>query len=95
MINTAHGRGLKVFGATILPFKGSFYYNTYRDAVRNMVNEWIRNSGHFDAVIDFDKAIRDPTDTASMLVQAQSDRLHPNELGYKMLGDYVDLSLFK
>ena len=95
MISAAHGRGLKVFGATILPFKGSSYYNTYRDSVRNMVNEWIRNSGHFDAVIDFDKAIRDPNDMASMLMQAQSDYLHPNELGYKMLGDYVDLSLFK
>ena len=95
MISAAHGRGLKVFGATILPFKGSSYYNTYRDSARNMVNEWIRNSGHFDAVIDFDKAIRDPNDMASMLMQAQSDYLHPNELGYKMLGDYVDLSLFK
>jgi len=95
MINQAHAKGMKVYGATITPFKKAAYYTPFRDAARNSINEWIRTSGHFDAVIDFDKAIRDPNDMASLLMQAQSDYLHPNELGYKMLGDYVDLSLFK
>jgi lysophospholipase L1-like esterase len=96
MINEAHSNGIKVYGATITPFKKSFYYRTYRDAVRNMINDWIRKSGHFDAVIDFDKVLRDPEDTAALLTGVQSgDYLHPNELGYKMLGESVDLRLFQ
>lgn len=96
MINEAHSNGIKVYGATITPIKKSFYYRTYRDAARNMINDWIRNSGHFDAVIDFDKVLRDPEDTAALLTGAQSgDYLHPNELGYKMLGESVDLRLFQ
>ncbi|MBO9681979.1 MAG: SGNH/GDSL hydrolase family protein [Flavisolibacter sp.] len=95
MITKAHARGLKVYGATITPFKKASYYTPYRDAARNMINEWIRNSGHFDGVIDFDKAIRDPNDPATILAEAQSDYLHPNELGYQMMGKAVDLSLFQ
>jgi lysophospholipase L1-like esterase len=95
MITKAHARGLKVYGATMTPFKKASYYTSYRDAARNLINEWIRTSGHFDGVIDFDKAIRDPNDPATILAEAQSDYLHPNELGYQMMGKAVDLSLFK
>jgi lysophospholipase L1-like esterase len=98
MITEAHAQGLKVYGATITPFKKNSYYQTYRDAARNTINNWIRTSGHFDAVIDFDKVMRDPNDTATLLTEAQSganDYLHPNELGYKMMGEAVDISLFK
>jgi lysophospholipase L1-like esterase len=96
MISEAHAQGIKVYGATITPIKKSFYYTDYSEAARNTVNNWIRNSGHFDAVIDFDKAVRDPNDTAALLPEAQSgDFLHPNELGYQMLGKAVDFSLFK
>jgi lysophospholipase L1-like esterase len=95
MITKAHARGLKIYGATITPFKKASYYTPFRDAARNLINEWIRTSGHFDAVIDFDKAIRDPNDPATILASAQSDYLHPNELGYQMMGKAVDLSLFK
>jgi lysophospholipase L1-like esterase len=95
MITKAHARGLKVYGATITPSKKASYYTPYRDAARNMVNDWIRNSGRYDGVIDFDKAIRDPNDPATILAEAQSDYLHPNELGYQMMGKAVDLSLFK
>lgn len=95
MINEAHARGIKVFGTTITPFKKAQYYTPFRDAARNSINEWIRTSKHFDGIIDFDKIIRDPSDVSTMLSEAQSDYLHPNELGYKMMGEAVDLSLFK
>ena len=96
MITGAHAHGIKVYGGTITAIKKSFYYKDYRDAARNTVNDWIRNSGHFDAVIDFDKAIRNPDDPSTILPDAQSgDYLHPNELGYQRLGEAVDVSLFK
>ncbi|MEO8885732.1 MAG: SGNH/GDSL hydrolase family protein [Mucilaginibacter sp.] len=96
MITKAHAKGIKVYGATITPVKKSFYYLSYRDAARNTVNKWIRTSGHFDAVIDFDKAIRNPDDEAMILPANQSgDYLHPSELGYQIMGETVDLSLFK
>jgi lysophospholipase L1-like esterase len=95
MITKAHAKGIKVYGVTITPFKKASYYTPYRDAARNTVNDWIRTSGHFDGLIDFDKTIRDPNDPATILAEAQSDYLHPNELGYQMMGKAVDLSLFK
>ena len=96
MITDAHAQGIKVYGVTITPIKKSFYYTTYHEKARDMVNTWIRTSGHYDAVIDFDKAIRNPDDVLSILPTAQSgDYLHPNELGYQMMGNSVDLSLFK
>lgn len=95
MITKAHDRGLKIYGATITPFNKASYYRPYRDAARNLINDWIRTSGHFDGVIDFDKAIRDPNDPATILAEAQSDYLHPNELGYQMMGKAIDLSLFR
>jgi lysophospholipase L1-like esterase len=98
MIADAHSQGIKVYGATITPFKLNNYYRPYRDAARNVINDWIRAAGHFDAVIDFDKTMRDPNDTATLLTEVQSganDHLHPNELGYKIMGESIDLSLFK
>jgi len=98
MITDAHAKGIKVYGATITPFKKNNYYSVYSDAARNKVNEWIRTSGHFDAVIDFDKTVRDPNDTATLLTELQSganDYLHLNEVGYKTMGESIDLKLFK
>ena len=96
MIDEAHAQGLKVYGGTITPIVKSFYYTDYREVARNTVNEWIRTSGRFDAVIDFDKAIRNPEDISSILPEAQSgDYLHPNETGYVMMGEAIDLSLFE
>ncbi|MDT0687848.1 SGNH/GDSL hydrolase family protein [Autumnicola psychrophila] len=83
-------------GGTIGPIKESFYYKDFREAARDSVNKWIRNSGRFDAVIDFDKAIRNPQDTLVILSEAHSgDYLHPNELGYEIMGKAIDLSLFE
>ncbi len=96
MIDDAHAEGILVYGATLPPFGESFYYTDYHEAARNTVNEWIRSSGRFDAVIDFDKALRNPEDTLTILPAAHSgDFLHPNETGYKIMGEAIDLKLFE
>lgn len=96
MVEKAQAKGIKVYGATILPFGKSFYYKDYRETARSMVNHWIRTSGRFDAVIDFDIAMRDPNDNITLLPDMHTgDFLHPNEAGYKMMGEAVNLSLFK
>jgi lysophospholipase L1-like esterase len=96
MIDKAHAKGIKVYGATILPFAKSFYDADFRQAARDSVNAWIRNSGRFDAVIDFDKVMRTPDEPRTILSDVHSgDFLHPNELGYKKMGESIDLDLFK
>ncbi|HWR15343.1 MAG TPA: SGNH/GDSL hydrolase family protein [Terriglobales bacterium] len=96
MITRAHAKGIRVYGATILPFGGSFYFAPDIEADRQTINKWIRTSGKFDAVIDFDAALRDPKDPARLLPTADTgDHLHPNALGYKMMGDAIDLRLFR
>ncbi len=96
MIDEAHAQGIKVYGGTITPIMKSFYYTDYREVARNTVNEWIRTSGRFDAVVDFDKAIRNPEDNLTIFPEYQSgDYLHPNETGYIMMGKSIDLSLFE
>ncbi len=95
MILRAHARGIKVYGATITPFGGSFYDSPAAEAERTAVNTWIRTSGQFDAVIDFDATIRDPNNPTHILPIADSgDHLHPNDTGYRMLANAVDLKLF-
>lgn len=96
MIDRAHDKGIKVFGATLLPFSGSFYDAPHRETARSTVNEWIRNSGRFDAVIDLDAALRDPAAPLHLLPAADTgDHLHPNETGHRMMAEAVDLALFK
>ena len=96
MIDLAHAKNIKVYGATILPITKSFYYKDYREVARNTINDWIRNSGKFDAVIDFDKAMRDPNEPSTLLPDLHTgDFLHPNEAGYVKMGEAVDLSLFE
>jgi lysophospholipase L1-like esterase len=96
MIDLAHGKGIKIYGATILPFKNSFYYTDYREIARNTVNNWILNSGRFDAVIDFDKALQNPEDPLTLMPAVHTgDFLHPNEQGYKLMGEAIDLKLFE
>jgi len=95
-IDKAHAKGIKVYGATILPFAKSFYDADYRQVARDSVNAWIRNSGHFDSVIDLDQVMRNPEDIKAILPDAHSgDFLHPNEAGYKRMGEAIDLKLFK
>ena len=94
MIDSAHSRGLKIYGATITPFKGNGYYNQYSEECRNEVNGWIRGSGRFDAVIDFDFVVRNPMDTISLASSFQNDGLHPDLQGFKKMADCIDLRLF-
>jgi lysophospholipase L1-like esterase len=95
MIDSAHLNGLKIYGATITPFKGNGYYNQYSEACRNEVNEWIRNSGRFDAVFDFDQVVRNPADTISLMSSFQNDGLHPDLQGFKKMADCINLKLFE
>ena len=96
MITKAHAKGILVYGTTILPFAKSFYDTPQRQKARDAVNEWIRNSGKFDAVIDFDKIMRNPYDVITILPDMHDgDFLHPNEAGYRRMGENVDLELFK
>lgn len=96
MIDNAHASGIKVYGATLLPFAGSFYDAPYRQAARDTVNGWIRSSGRFDAVIDLDAALRDPDNPLHLLPAADTgDHLHPNETGHRMMAEAVDLTIFK
>ena len=97
IIDRAHDRGLKVFGATILPDGGSGYYHPgpASEADRQAINTWIRQPGHFDAVIDFDQVTRDPSNPTHMLPALDSgDHLHPSPAGYKAMGDAIPLTLF-
>jgi lysophospholipase L1-like esterase len=94
----AHAHGLKVIGGTMTPFVGSDYYapTAVDDADRVAVNAWIRAPGHFDAVVDFDKVVRDPADPSRMLPAFDcGDHLHPGPAGYKAMGEAIPLGLFR
>lgn len=96
MIRQAHERGIKIYGGTIMPIKGNNYYNETREKGRQMVNEWIRTSGEYDGVIDFDAATCDPqqTDRLNPDFLFENDWLHPNAKGYQKMGEAIDLNLF-
>jgi lysophospholipase L1-like esterase len=96
IVERAHARGIRAYGATILPFGGSFYDAPYREAARARVNTWIRSSGTFDAVVDLDAAMRDPARPTHLAPSGDGgDHLHPNEAGYRTMAAAVDLSLFR
>jgi len=96
MIERAHVRGLKIIGATLTPFEGAAYYTPEGEAKRQAVNTWIRSGKGYDGVIDFDAVIRDPANPTKFLPAFNSgDNLHPNDAGYKAMGEAVDLALFK
>lgn len=95
MTHAAHMRGIYVYGATLLPMKGSFYYSEAHEAERQIVNQWIRTTDLLDGYIDLDKALRNPSDTLSLLPEADDgDGLHPSETGHRMMAEAVDLALF-
>ena len=95
VVMRAHARGIRVFGATILPMEGSFYFTPEREAERQKINEWIRTSGRFDAVLDFDSVARDPEKPTFLSGEVDcGDHLHLNDTGYESLAGSIDLSLF-
>src|SRR5262249_53212445 len=95
----AHTAGIKILGGTLLTFeKETFnpgFYTPEGEAKRQAVNAWIRQSGAFDAVIDFEAALRDPSRPTQMLpLYDVGDHLHPSDRGYLHMGDSIDLSVF-
>jgi endo-1,4-beta-xylanase len=96
IVERAHTKGIVAYGATILPFGGSFYDAPYREAARETVNRWMRTSRAFDAVIDLDAALRDPAQPSRLVPVADGgDHLHPNETGYRMMAAAIDPALFR
>jgi len=96
IVAQVHARGLKIFGATILPFQGYAGWTQPGEAKRVAVNNWIKTSGNFDGVIDFASALSDPANPQRMNPKYDSgDHLHPGPAGHEAMGNAVDLSLFR
>jgi lysophospholipase L1-like esterase len=102
LIDRAHARGLKIFGCTLTPVQGFIQpgttipiYSTANEIKRQAVNSWIRSSKQYDAVIDFDRVLRDPSQPTRILPSLDSgDHGHPTDAGYKALADSINLRLF-
>lgn len=95
LVTRAHLHGLKIAGGTIMPTKGLFFYNEQGEAMRQRVNEWIRTSGRFDAVIDFDAATRDPADPLKINPAFDpGDHIHPNDAGNRAMAEAINLEIF-
>lgn len=99
LIARGHARGIRVIGATLTPDLGSpfpGYATEAKDAIRHEINEWIRTSGAFDAVIDFDLAVRDPENPQYLAEKYNSgDLIHPSDAGYRAMAEAIDLDLFR
>jgi lysophospholipase L1-like esterase len=97
LIARAHAKHVKIYGATLTPYGGSGwpYHSVAGEKTREALNEWIRHSGAFDGVVDFDKVVRDPAAPQKMLPAYDSgDHLHPSSAGYKAMAQAVDLKWF-
>ncbi len=97
VIAQAHEAGVKVFGATLTPYAGSgpAYYSAAKEAVRQRVNAWIRTSGAYDGVLDFDAVVRAPGDPIRLRPAYDGDHLHLNDAGYRAIADAIPLSAFR
>jgi lysophospholipase L1-like esterase len=103
MIERARIRSIKVIGATLTPFENALagrpnqgYFTTDKEVRRLAVNHWIRTSGAFDTIIDFDRVIADRNNSAAIAASYDSgDHLHPNDAGYRAMGEAVELKLFQ
>jgi lysophospholipase L1-like esterase len=99
LIERAHEKKLMILGGTLTPFEGTTfpgYYTPAGELKRQAVNAWIRTKAEFDAVIDFDQAVRDPSHPARLLPAYDcGDHLHPNDTGYKAMADSIDLKLLR
>jgi lysophospholipase L1-like esterase len=95
MIERAHTHGIKVIGCTLTPYGGAGYASEAGEVIREAENNFIRTSGAFDAVVDFDMATHDPANPKQFLAGYNlTDHLHPNDAGYKAMADSIDLSIF-
>ena len=95
IVARAHARGVKVIATTLNPYEGAEFYNIPGDHMRQAFNTYVRTSGIFDGVVDFDRVVRDPSHPARFLPAYDSgDHLHPNDAGYKAMANAIDLKLF-
>ena len=96
IVERAHLQGIKVAGATILPVQGVATYTEGGEAIRQAVNRWIRTSGAYDAVIDFDAAVRDPANPGRLRADFDpGDRVHPNDAGNQAMAAAIDVSVLR
>src|SRR5262249_35697953 len=96
IIETAHLYGVKVAGCTLTPYAGSSAYTAQGESIRQAANQWIRTSGAFDAVFDFDAATRDPKNPGRFRAEADSpDLLHPGDAGYQLMADAIDVRVLR
>ncbi|HZF93101.1 SGNH/GDSL hydrolase family protein [Streptomyces sp.] len=96
LVRQAHARGIKVVGATLMPFYGHRGYTDEREGVRREINAEIRSGSVFDAVADFDEALRDPYDPRRLRADYDSgDHLHPSDRGYERMAHAIDLDDLK
>ncbi len=94
IIDEAHAKGIKVFGATLLPIQNSRKDTPANEATRQVVNKWIRESHRFDAVLDFEKVVQDPQNPLRIRKDLTGDYVHPNTEGYRLMAESVPLELF-
>ncbi len=94
VIDTAHAKGIKVFGATLLPIQNSRKDTPANEATRQAVNQWIRTAHRFDAVLDFEKVVQDPQNPLRIRKELTGDYVHPNTEGYRLMAESVPLDLF-
>jgi len=95
VIAKAHAKGIKVFGATLLPIQNSRKDTPANEATRQAVNQWIREAKRFDAVLDFEKVVQDPQNPLCIRKDLTTDYVHPNTEGYRLMGESVTLKLFE
>lgn len=96
IIDRARQHGIRVIGGTLTPYEGAAYFREDGERIRQAVNEWIRTSGAYDAVIDFDAVVRDPANPRRINPAFDpGDHLHPNDAGYQAMAQAIDLRLFR
>ena len=95
-ISQSHSAGVKIFGVPLLPIKSSVKDTPSNEATRATVNAWIRGgTTGYDGVIDFEPIVSDPNDPDSFRSDLTCDHVHPNQAGYTLMANSIDLSLFQ
>jgi lysophospholipase L1-like esterase len=96
IIERARQHGIKVMGATLTPYEGAAYFREEGEKIRQAINTWIRTSGAYDAVVDFEAVVRDPANPRRLRAEFDpGDHLHPNDAGYQAMAKAIDLKVFR